>query len=165
MIATLSQAEIDERAAILRRFREALIRQRERFRSYLTLLEEQEQSDGLDTRAEQLEIHLQMEQEIVREITTFEQVIEPLELMYRERGGHLTPRELPSDTAETADFSRLRSALDRTRDEIRTRSIQTRDLLKRQLTALRTEIDGLRVMQHGRRSFDPAQPTTVDISA
>lgn len=158
MSFALSQSEINERVEILRRFREALVRQRERFREYLAMLEEQEQlqarGDEADRPEDRLEMHVRVEQEIVREIGTFQQVIEPLELMYREY-----------DPSGAEDLPRLRTSLDRAKEEILHRAAYTRELLQQQLESLRSEIAGLRIMHASRTTYLTPAPTAVDISA
>jgi hypothetical protein len=153
---TLTQSEIDERAAILRRFREALLRQRERFSEYLQMLEQQ--SPGEDgsgwTNPEQIEIHVKMEEAIVHEIANFGQVVAPLQLMYQE-----------IDPQGAAELPQLQASLERTRDEVLRRTERSRDLLKQQVSALRTEISELRVMRQTRSLYATPEPTTIDISA
>lgn len=154
MPQTLTQQEIDERAAILRRFREALIRQRERFSRYLQMLEDGPAGDGMADEAEQIEIHVEIEKSIVREISSFEQFIEPLEMMYREK-----------DPQGAAEIPELRAALERTRQEVVRRTKHNASLLKQQLQSLRSEISDLRVMRGRRSLYATPEPTTVDISA
>lgn len=148
MSGTFTVAEIEKRAAILRRLREALLRQRERFSRYLEMLESEDSSD-----ANEIESRAEMEQIIVREIAGLERVIDPLEMMYREHGG-----------AEATHFSRLRTALARTREDVVHHSEMTRSLLKQQIDSLRSEIAGLRVMRR-QSVYTDTQPTTIDISA
>lgn len=146
--AKLSKSEIEERTQMLRKFRQALVRQRERFRRYLELLESGSHPDGAD------EIRVDMEKSIVREIATFEQVIEPLEVMYREH-----------DPEASADIPNLRAALQRTRNEVVRRTELNRDILRQQIDTLRREISGLRIMRRHSRLYSAAPPTTIDISA
>ena len=153
MPTTLSQSEIDERAAILRRFREALLRQRERFSTYLEMLDNQPDTE-FRSDSEQIEIHVAMEQAIVREISSFERVIEPLHLMYREH-----------DPEGAAELPSLKAAMERTRDEVIRRTARSRELLRDQISSLRSEIAGLRVMRRQQSLYATPEPTTVDISA
>ncbi|MEE8441490.1 MAG: hypothetical protein V3S41_07205 [Spirochaetia bacterium] len=151
MPVTLTQSEIEERVGILRRFREALLRRRERFSRYLEMLEQQPPGENDSDR---IEIYVEIEQAIIQEIAGFEQVIEPLQLMYREHG---------PDGA--ADLPHLKADLERTRDEVLLRAVRSRDLLKQEISSLRSEISGLRIMHRRRSLFATAEPTTIDISA
>lgn len=133
MTNQLSTDEFNERVAILRRFKEALIEQRDRFRDYLTLLE----SGGTNGSPEEnLEFHVEMERSIVREIATFERTIEPLEQLYRAHDPE-GAREIPT----------LREALTRTRDEVIRRTTHNQHLLRAQLESLRAEIDELKIVR------------------
>jgi len=147
--------------AVLRRFREALLRQRERFSRYLEMLEQQPPGENDRDRhdrdrhdPEQLEIHVEMEQAIIHEIASIEQVIEPLQLMCREH-----------DSEGAADIPKLQAALDRTRDEVLRRTVRSRELLKQEINSLRSEISGLRIMRRRQSLYATPEPTTVDISA
>ena len=147
--------------AVLRRFREALLRQRERFSRYLEMLEQQPPGENDGDRhdrdrhdPEQLEIHVEMEQAIIHEIASIEQVIEPLQLMCREH-----------DSEGAADIPKLQAALDRTRDEVLRRTVRSRELLKQEISSLRSEISGLRIMRRRQSLYATPEPATVDISA
>ena len=74
----LSEREVRERVEILRSLRRYLIDQRRKFRSYLDLLEREEQSI-LSEDVERLHEQAQMEASIVREIAAVQKVIDPLE--------------------------------------------------------------------------------------
>ena len=161
MPATLTQGEIEERTAILRRFREALLRQRERFNRYLEMLEQQAPGEDSRDRGDphrsdlhQIEIHVEMQQAIIHEIASFEQVIEPLQLMYREH-----------DPDGAADLPHLKAALERTRDQVLRHTIRSRELLKQEISSLRSEISSLRIMRRNQSLYATPEPTTVDISA
>lgn len=148
----LTQEQIDDRVAILTRFREALLRQREKFRHYLETIEREDNSFSSD--AERLELHVQMEQSIVSEITSFQRVIEPLELMYRE-----------VDPDGARDIPELRQALNRTRDEVLRRHERNRTLLKQQIEELRSEIADLRIMRRVQSFGATPEPELVDVWA
>ncbi len=151
MPATLSQSEIEERVVILRRFREALLRRRERFSRYIEMLERQAPGE---TSTDQIEIHVEMEQAIIHEIASFEQVIEPLQLMYREH-----------DPDGAADLPHLKTAFERTRNQVLRHTIRSRELLKQEISSLRSEISSLRIMRRNQSLYAIPEPTAVDISA
>ena len=77
----LTDQEIEERVRILKRLRETLLAQRSQFRSYLSLLE-QEETAIADENLVKLEVHVKMEQTIISEITALQKVIVPLEELY-----------------------------------------------------------------------------------
>ena len=76
----LSQEELSQRVAVLRRFRELLQRQRDKFSQYLQLLEHQK-GDIESGDVDALVSHVELEQGIVSEIFAVQKVIDPLETM------------------------------------------------------------------------------------
>lgn len=155
-MSSLSRDEFNERVRILRRYREALARQRDRFRNYLQVLETRGASGD---PAEELEFHVELEASIVKEITSFERTIEPLETLYRAHDPHGS-EEIPA----------LREALARTRDEVLRRTKHNQEVLRHQLDAIRREISSLKVLRARRPSFasvaePPDAPAVVDVTA
>ena len=78
----LSQTELDQRVAVLKRFRELLASQRDKFRSYMDLLDHQKR-DIESGDVDALVAHVEAEQGIVAEIFAVQKVIAPLEDLYR----------------------------------------------------------------------------------
>ena len=120
MDAIITQHELDERVAFLRRFKNTLLRQRDRFQHYLDLLER-----GIDADAdpeEALEFQVTLEEAVQREIDAFERTIAPLEVLYHAH----------RDSDHT-DIPEIRAALRRTRDEVLRRACMNRHRLKLQI--------------------------------
>ena len=81
----LTQEEIDERIAILKRFRKLLEEQRNKFREYLDVLEKQQSAiEKGDTEA--MLAHTELEQQIVANIGSLQKVITPIEKLYEAKG-------------------------------------------------------------------------------
>ena len=81
MSTPISEEELNERVALLKRFKELLEKQRQKFREYLNVLEKQETViQNQDTEA--LLVHTEIEQQIVANISNLQKVIEPIEQMY-----------------------------------------------------------------------------------
>ncbi len=159
MPADLSQEELNDRIGVLRRFKAALIAQRDRFRRYLDLLETGAEPDG--TPLDDLEFHVEMERSIVHEISTFEKTIEPLEHLYRAH-----------DPEGAAQIPVLREALQRTRDEVVRRTTANQEVLRAQLENLREEISALKLVRAkgirlpaAARSEQAQSARLVDVSA
>lgn len=148
---TLTRHEIDDRIAILTRFRAALLRQRERFRQYLELLDAEEAGEG---DAASLEIHVAMEHSIIAEIASFQRTIEPLEMLYRD-----------ADPEGAGEIPHLREALNRTRDEVLRRHEHNRALLAAQLEELRSQIASLRIVARAPSVYATPAPSLVDLHA
>ena len=152
-----SPDEFNERVRILRRYREALVRQRDRFRHYLQVLEARG-ADG--DPAEELEFHVELEASIVKEISSFERTIEPLETLYRAH-----------DPAGADEIPALRQALAKTRDDVLRMTEHNQATLRHQLEAMRREISSLKVLRARHPSFvgpdvPPAgRPAVVDVTA
>jgi hypothetical protein len=156
-VAVEYQGEMERRAAVLRRFRELLVQQREKFERYLLVLDH-EKSDIETDDIDKLVSHVELEQEIVSEIYTFQKVIDPLEELYRASyaaGGPPVEGELPE----------LKNALVELRGEVLARNAENRVLLKRRMETLRTEIDAVHRPMAGRRSIyaDQGAGSLLDI--
>lgn len=151
----LSDKEFQQRVAVLKRFRELLERQREKFADYLKVLERQKadiESDNVDA----LVSHVEIEQSIVSEIFTFQKVIDPLEDMYR-AAYHVA--EIPSD------IPRIQADLGELKEEVLKRNQENRGLLKQRMSMLRQEITGLRNPFQKSKSIygSSAEPSVIDI--
>lgn len=151
----LTDQEISQRVAVLKRFRELLERQREKFSSYLNVLERQKadiESDDVDA----LVSHVEIEQAIVSEIFTFQKVIDPLEDMYR-AAYHVA--DMPSDIPQ------IQANLGLLKEEVLKRNQENRALLKRKMGVIRQEITGLRNPFSKAKSVygAPAEPSIIDI--
>lgn len=125
----LSKEELDQRVAVLRRFRELLVRQREKFSDYLGLLDRQ-RADIEKGDVDALVAHVELEQGIVGEIFAVQKVIDPLEDMYK----------AAYKGAEPEGVSELRSTLSVLRDEVAGRNAENRALLKQRMDMLRRQI-------------------------
>lgn len=77
----LTQEEIAERVAILKRFRTLLEQQRNKFQEYLHVLECQQGKIELED-GDALFAHAELEQQIVANISNLQKVIEPMQSMY-----------------------------------------------------------------------------------
>lgn len=80
-MAEISQEELNERVAILKRFRTLLEQQRGKFREYLTVLEKQQDSISSEN-TEALLAHTELEQQVVKNIINLQKVVVPMRQMY-----------------------------------------------------------------------------------
>ena len=81
-MAELTQQELDERVALLRKFRSVLEQQRNKFQEYLTVLEKQQDSITKEN-PENLIAHTELEQQVVKNIANLQKVIVPMSKMYK----------------------------------------------------------------------------------
>jgi hypothetical protein len=158
-MATEAQVGFDQRAAVLRRFRELLAQQRDKFQKYLVLLDH-ERSDIESGDVDRLVAHVELEEQIVSEIFTFQKVIDPLEDLYRSVYPH---GQIPADGAELPE---LKESLEDLRGEVLRRNAENRTLLKLRMEAIRTEIAGLRMPMKARRSVyaDGGEGNVLDMN-
>jgi hypothetical protein len=133
MPVQISEKELAQRVAILKRFRELLVRQRERFYNYLSVLDKQ-RDVILSGNAEDLLAHVEMEEQIVADIFSIQKVIDPLELMYR--------TAVPG--APDDDVPAIKTALEQLKTQAITQSNHNRALLSDRMADIRTEIRTLR---------------------
>jgi hypothetical protein len=162
----ISPAELAQRVAILKRFRTLLTQQRDRFRSYLEVLDKQkniiEKGD-----AEELLAHVELEEKIVADIFSIQKVIDPLEDMYRAALSGFEPSRHTPAGRDPEDVQSLKAALEGLKKEAVLRSTRNKELLSRRMAELRTEIKVLRNNPYAARrsGFSGAETASlVDIS-
>lgn len=141
----IDSAELAQRVAILRRFKILLTQQRDRFRSYLDLLERQ-QSVIEKGSAEDLLTYVEIEEKIVADIFSIQKVIDPLEEMYYSVVADKRPQ---ISKAEDSSYSQdevpgLKASLERLQSEAVVRSAKNKELLSKRMLELRSEIKALR---------------------
>ena len=153
-VQNISPSELSQRVAVIKRFRELLKAQRDRFQAYLNALDKQK--DVIETgTADDLLRHVETEEKLVEDIFSIQRVINPLEKMYRS-----------TQTDETEDeVSGLKDALENLKSEAAILSARNRDLLAKRMVEIRSEINSLKSNAYARRRFDsgPA-PSLVDIN-
>jgi hypothetical protein len=163
--SNIDSAELAQRVAVLRRFKILLTQQRDRFRSYMDLLEKQ-QSVIESGSAEDLLTYVEIEEKIVADIFSIQKVIDPLEEMYY--------TVLSKDAGKTSvridnpeEVSGLKASLEKLKSEAVIRSTKNKELLSKRMLELRQEIKSLRNNPYaakGRQSFaDSNSASLIDI--
>lgn len=143
---------VDDRVAVLLRFRETLKAQREKFSRYLKLLDRQEKAirtGDVDAIVQQAEL----ETILLREIEAVQKVLTPLEAVY--------VRSYPRDEEQIPP---LRRAVLELRSAVLQHNRRNRELLREKLDLVRTEIELLRVPGAPRSPYDSDGPSLIDIS-
>lgn len=79
-MAEITAEELNERVALLRRFRKLLEQQRAKFQEYLTVLEKQ-QNSITEENTEALIAHTELERQVVSNIANLQKVIVPMSRM------------------------------------------------------------------------------------
>lgn len=156
--------DLSQRIATLKRFRDMLLAQRDRFREYLAVLDkEQEVIARGDTGA--LLSYVEMEEHIVKDIFNIQRVIDPLEDLYRDLavfGGGAKGAQ----TEEEAELGGFKAAVERLKEEAAANAARNRGLLSARMAEVRSEIKSLRGNPHAaRRSIyaDGGRPLMIDV--
>ena len=162
---SLTPGELNQRVAVIKRFKELLQAQRDRFRAYLETLDKQQEVIQSGT-ADDLLRHVELEEKIVADIFSIQKVIDPLEKMYRASRPAI-PAKSGSKSGENSsgadEVSGLKEALKGLKAEAVVRSERNRALLAQRMAGLRSEIKSLRNNPYARRQGSTVTPTQIDI--
>ena len=142
----ISASELSQRVAVIKRFKELLKSQRERFQAYLGALDSQKDVIQRGT-ADDLIRHVELEEKIVSDIFSIQKVIDPLEKMYQSSRGD--------------EVSGLKEALDGLKHEAVVRSGRNRELLAKRMAELRTEIKSFKTKAYTRRPYDSGSTSSL----
>ena len=129
MKQVLSRQEIDQRVAVLKRFKALLQEQRKKFSDYLVVLETQERSIH-EENIDALVHHTELEQSIIGDIFTIQKVIDPIEEMYR----------LGMPDKDDTEVVRLKSDLNKLQSQVIDQNQKNRELLQSRMADLRQEM-------------------------
>lgn len=133
MAETISQEELDERMAILRRFRALLEQQRTKFREYLKVLEMQESKIAMQD-TESIKAHSDLENQIVEGIGSLQKVIGPMQKLY------LSARKSTYNPADIIPIEKLQDDLTHLQTQVLAQNERNRQLLRSNLCELREQI-------------------------
>ncbi|QTQ12215.1 flagellar biosynthesis protein FlgN [Treponema parvum] len=132
----LTDRELNERIAILKRFKTLLEQQRNKFREYLKILENQQNSIA-EEDPESLFTHTVLEQQVVQNIVTLQKVIDPMNGLYRQFNG----------IAENEDdrvLSGLKNDLADLQEKVLEQNKKNRDLLRTHLSQIRRQLESFK---------------------
>ena len=146
-MSNITQEELNERVAILRRFRSLLEEQRGKFREYLTVLEKQQDSITSEN-PENLLAHTELEQQVVKNIASLQKVIVPMAKMYHAANG----ASAASSAAEEAEITKLQNDLSDLQDRVLKQNAINRDLLRVHIEQLKSQIAGFKNPYKANRS-------------
>ncbi len=151
-MAEITQQELEERVALLRRFRSLLEQQRNKFQEYLTVLEKQ--NDSITSQnAESLLAHTELEQQVVRNIANLQKVIVPMQKMYK--------AAVPmAHTDEELSINKIQNELNDLQNKVLKQNQINRDLLRVHIETIRAQIQNFKNPYKNVRSVY-AQPQHV----
>lgn len=153
-MSEISQEELNERVALLKKFKSLLIQQRAKFQEYLTVLEKQENSIETEN-SEKLLAHTELEQQVVANIMNLQKVIVPMSELYKERGEHLEEESVISIQKELDDLQK----------QVLVQNERNRELLKSHIVQIRTQIASLKNPYKNNRSVYAAKETVGNLVA
>ncbi|MDR0539156.1 MAG: flagellar export chaperone FlgN [Spirochaetaceae bacterium] len=153
-MAHIEEAETQSRVALLKRFRQLLVMQRERFRTYLETLDLQKNLIENGT-VEELSNYVELEEKIAGDIFSLQKVIEPLQGMYRFAWNGLEPPEIPE----------IQTVVENLKNEAKNRLERNKTLLQDRMALIRNEIKELRASPYRRRrsAYTAAAPSLIDV--
>ena len=151
-MAEITQQELDERVALLRKFRSLLEQQRNKFQEYLNVLEKQQDSIT-SQNTESLIAHTELEQQVVKNIANLQKVIVPMQKMYK--------AAVPmAHTAEDSSINQIQNELNALQTKVLKQNQINRDLLRSHIEEIRTQIQNFKNPYKNIRSVY-AQPQRV----
>jgi hypothetical protein len=173
--SSISEDELAQRVAVIKRFKELLVQQRERFRSYLAVLDRHQLLIGYGN-ADEITAHVELEEQIVADIFSIQKVIAPLEIMYNA----ISPATgAAADNAAAADLSdlgtfitindvpELQATLEDLKNQAVVRSGRNRDLISSRMEEINSGIQKIKnnpFLSKARFSmYQNATPATIDI--
>jgi len=138
----LTREEVDRRVALLKRLKSTLAQQRQKFQTYLKVLDAEKASIEGDA-VETLRAQVEMEEELVIDIHAIQKVIDPLEaVLHQSYAG--------AADEETHD---LRQSLEALKTQVQEKSRENRGLLSRSMEALQGEIVRVRPQIRSRNPY------------
>ena len=140
------ERELDERIALLRRYRRMLELQRQRLQAYMELLDTREKVIASGDYSG-LEEYTAREQQVVKGIIAVQQCIEPLAVMYK--------NAMPEGSQ---DVDELRERLEHLRLKVLDRNQESREILKHHLEELRTQIADLNIPKMPNSPYANSEP-------
>ncbi|WP_296328793.1 flagellar biosynthesis protein FlgN [uncultured Treponema sp.] len=154
MSKELSKEELDERIAILKRFRKLLEQQRNKFQEYLMVLESQE-GKITEENADSIMAHTELENQIVKNLASLQKVIIPMQGMYNA----IVPG-VP--VADNAKVEQLQLDLANLQKQVLAQNERNRSLLQSQMSKIKNQLGNMNLMNPYRgRSSVYAEKTAV----
>lgn len=129
----ITQEELNERVEILKKLRALLEMQRNKFREYLKVLEQQEHSIETEN-SEALIMHTELEQEVVKGISNLQKVIIPMSELYKASS---------SNNGNISDntVNELQKDLSTLQSKVLAQNEKNRELLRTHMTQIKTQIE------------------------
>lgn len=149
----ISNEELNERVAILHKFKNLLEQQRAKFQEYLTVLEKQQDSISSED-AEKLIAHTELEQQVVRNLSNLQKVIVPMSKLYKKSN----EKNLTKNN-DDEDISKIQNELNDLQKKVLKQNEVNRELLRTHIENIRTQLNSLKNPYKNNRSvYTQKQP-------
>ncbi len=136
----LTQEELDERIAILKRYRALLEQQRNKFQEYLAVLEKQ--SDAISSRStEKVAVHTELEDQLVANLANLQKVISPMEKLYEEK--HISTG-FKTGSFDEDPIPELKNELAKLRERVLMQNQMNREMIQERLIETKPVIQNFR---------------------
>lgn len=159
-MAEITQEELNERVALLKKFRTLLEQQRSKFQEYLNVLEKQQNSISSED-PEALIAHTELEQQVVKNLASLQKVIVPMSKMYKAgNNGH--------DENEQQAITKIQNELTELQNKVLEQNKINRDLLRVHIDNIREQIQNFKNPYKNTRSvYAQKQPVAqfVEVDA
>lgn len=129
----ITQEELNERVEILKKLRALLEMQRNKFREYLKVLEQQEHSIETEN-SEALIMHTELEQEVVKGIANLQKVIIPMSELYKASSSN------DSNISDNT-VNELQKDLSTLQSKVLAQNEKNRELLRTHMAQIKTQIE------------------------
>lgn len=134
-MAELSKEEIDERVAILKRYKKLLEQQRSKFQEYLKVLENQ-QNSIVSENPENLFEHTVLEEQIIKNIESLQKVIVPMNELYRQTAA--------ASGKQDSVISALKTDLSSLQKKVLAQNSKNQQILRTHLSQIRMQLNNFR---------------------
>lgn len=132
----LTKEELEERVSILRKFKALLEQQRNKFREYLTVLEKQEASIKSEN-PELLLAHTELEQQVVKNLSSLQKVIIPMSKMYKNLN-------ISSGNEDSQSIKEIQNELISLQNKVLEQNKINRDLLRVHIENIKMQIQNFK---------------------
>ncbi|GMO26066.1 MAG: hypothetical protein Ta2B_06020 [Termitinemataceae bacterium] len=158
----MTDSELNERVAIVKRFKALLQEQRKRFMQYLEVLDKQKEiiENG---KAEDIISHVELEEKIVADIFAIQKSVEPMQAMFKT--AFAAGKNAGKLNSEAYEIPQINTAIENLKVTAVERSTRNKEMLEKRMVMVRNEMKSLRGSSFKRRSVyaDPNQPVLIDM--
>ena len=133
----ISNEELEERIAIIKRFKKLLQQQRNKFEEYLLVLEKQSGKIKIDD-SDAMIAHAELENQIVANIASLQKVIVPIQNMYKAIVPHVS-------SSDAESVKNLQEDLDALQKQVLIQNEKNRNMLKAHIAQLKHQMNAVKI--------------------